>query len=223
VFVSVTDTDIVNTYKNHDDPIWKQDAVEIFIDADSNRRGYVELQVSPANVTFDAWWATTRAQPSDEKWDSNMETAVKLRGTAEPGDTDQGWDAEIAIPYAAVKGRDDAMKVNIPPQVGDRWRLNIVRADVKTGSTSAFSGGASSWNRITNSDFHALDRMLTVVFADKTGSITPSATPPPAAPPAPTVPPPAAPPSAPPAMRPAILPAPAVAPQGSSTGSAKTP
>ena len=37
-----------------------------------------------------------------------MITAVKLRGTTEPGDTDIGWDVEIAIPWAAVKGRDDA-------------------------------------------------------------------------------------------------------------------
>ena len=174
VFVSVTDPDIVSQYKNHDDPLYKQDAVEVFIDADGNRRGYVELQVNPNNATFDSWFATTRAQPGDEKWDSGMVTAVKLKGTSEPGDADQGWDAEIAIPYAAVKGRDDQMNVHIPPQVGDRWRVNVVRVDVKTGSTAAFSGGASSWNRITCSDFHALDRMLTVVFADRTGSIVPA-------------------------------------------------
>src|SRR5262249_53528604 len=106
-------------------------------------------------------------------WDSGMVTAVKLRGTSDPGDTDQGWDAEIGIPWAAVKGRDETMNVRLPPQVGDRWRLNVVRVDVKTGSTAAFSGGASSWNRIRCADFHALDRMLTVVFADRAGSIIP--------------------------------------------------
>ncbi|HEY1554499.1 MAG TPA: carbohydrate-binding family 9-like protein [Kofleriaceae bacterium] len=173
VFVSITDPDIVSPYKNHDDPVWKADCVEIFIDADGNRRGYVELQVSPANVTFDKWWPATRAQEGDDKWDSGMVTAVKLRGTVAEGDTDQGWDAEIAIPWAAVKGRDDAMKVRLPPEVGDRWRMNIVRPDVRTGGSGAASGGVSSWNRITNSDFHALDRMLTVVFADPSGAITP--------------------------------------------------
>jgi Carbohydrate family 9 binding domain-like len=175
VLVQVIDSDIYSTYKKHDDPLWKADAVELFIDADGNRRGYVELQVNPNNATFDSWFATTRAQPGDESWDSGMITAVKVRGTADKaGDTDQGWDVEIAIPWAAVKGRDAAMKINTPPHVGDRWRLNVVRVDTKTGSKDV---SASSWNRIGYGDFHALDRMLNVVFADRTGSITPTAAP----------------------------------------------
>lgn len=169
-FVSITDSDVRSEYKNHDDPLWKADCVELFIDADGNRRGYIELQVNPNNATFDSWFATTRAQPGDPSWDSGMVTAVKLRGTTAPGDTDQGWDAEIAIPWPAVRGRDEAMAVRLPPQVGDRWRLNLVRVDVKTGDKNPT---ASSWNRITLADFHALDRMLTVVFADPTGSVVP--------------------------------------------------
>ena len=172
-FITVTDSDVWSQYKNHDEPLWKQDCVELFIDADGNRRGYVELQVNPNNATFDSWFATTRAQPGDPSWDSGMVTAVKLRGTTEPGDTDQGWDVEIAIPWPAVRGRDDAMQVHLPPQLGDRWRMNVVRVDVKTGDKNP---SASSWNRITSADFHALDRMLTVVFADPKGSI---ASPPP--------------------------------------------
>nr|HEX4318522.1 carbohydrate-binding family 9-like protein [Kofleriaceae bacterium] len=168
VFVSVVDTDIVSEFKKHDDSLWKADDVEVFIDADNNRKGYVELQVNPNNATFDSWFATTRAQPGDPTWDSGMRTEVKLRGTTEPNDTDQGWDAEIAIPWDAVKGRDAGMKVRLPPQVGDRWRLNVVRVDSRSGDKSQ---GASSWNRITYGDFHALDRMLTAVFADSTGAI----------------------------------------------------
>lgn len=171
VFVQITDPDIYSPYKQHDEPLWKADCVELFIDADGNRQGYVELQVNPNNATFDSFFATTRAQPGDEKWDSNMVTAVKVRGTADTaGDADQGWDVEIAIPLAAVKGRLDSMAVRLPPQVGDRWRLNVVRVDYKSGGGGP---GVASWNRISYSDFHALDRMLTVVFADPTGSIAP--------------------------------------------------
>jgi hypothetical protein len=170
-YVVIQDTDIVSPYKNHDDKLWMADAVELFIDADGNRHGYVELQVNPNGATFDSWFATTRAQPGDETWDSNMQTAVKLHGTTEPGDTDQGWEVEIAVPWAAVKGRDETMQINIPPHVGDRWRLNVVRTNQRTGGKSQAEGGASSWNRISVQDFHALDRMLTVVFADATGAI----------------------------------------------------
>jgi hypothetical protein len=171
VFASITDSDVVSQYKQHDDQMWRQDCVELFLDADGNRRGYVELQVNPNNATFDKWYATTRAQPGDESWESGMVTQVKLRGTTEPGDTDQGWDAEVAIPWQAVRGRDEAMAVRLPPQVGDRWRLNVVRVDVKTGDKNM---QASSWNRISSADFHALDRMLTAVFADSSGSIIPA-------------------------------------------------
>lgn len=169
VFVSITDTDVFSPYTKHDEPLWKADCVEIFIDADRNRRGYVELQVNPNNATFDSFFATTRAQPGDEKWDSNMQAVAKVRGTADKaGDRDQGWDVEIAIPLAAVKGRASDMPVKLPPEVGDRWRLNVVRVDYRSGAKDP---GVASWNRISYSDFHALDRMLTVVFADASGSI----------------------------------------------------
>jgi hypothetical protein len=170
VFVSVTDTDVVSEYTKHDDSLWKADDIEVFIDADGNRRGYVELQVNPNNATFDSWFASTRAQPGDPTWDSNMQTGVRVRGTPAAGDSDQGWDAEIAIPWAAVKGRDDKMGVRIPPQVGDRWHLNVNRVDrASTGQGTS----VQTWNRITCGDWHATDRMLTAVFADHTGSIVP--------------------------------------------------
>ena len=172
-FLVITDSDVFSEYKKHDDPLWKEDAVELFIDADGNKRGYVELQVNPNNATFDSWFPAGRAAKGDEAWDSGMITAVQMHGTADKGgDTDQGWEVEIAIPWAAVKGRDEAMAVTIPPRVGDRWKLNIVRVDKKTGDQNP---AASSWNRITYSDFHGLDRMLTVVFADANGSVTPGA------------------------------------------------
>jgi hypothetical protein len=169
-FVSVTDDDVVSEYTKHDDSLWKADDIELFIDADSNRHGYVELQVNPNNATFDSWFATTRAQPGDPTWDSGMVTAVKVRGTPASGDSDQGWDAEIAIPWAAVKGRDPNMAVRLPPQVGDRWRLNVNRVDRASTSQNT---SVQTWNRITCGDWHALDRMLTVVFANPAGGIVP--------------------------------------------------
>lgn len=173
LLVQVADSDIFSPYHRHDEPLWKADAVEIFIDADGNRRGYVELQVNPNNATFDSWFATTRAQPGDPSWDSGMVTAVNVRGTPDrAGDSDAGWSAEIAIPWAAVRGKDAAMPIHTPPRVGDQWRLNVVRVDTQSGRKDV---AAASWNPITYRDFHALDRMLTVVFADAESSVEPLA------------------------------------------------
>jgi biopolymer transport protein ExbD len=172
VFASVVDSDITTPYTKHDDTLWKADAVEMFIDADSNRRGYIELQVNANNATFDSWFPGGRAPKGDEAWDSGMQTVVRLNGTTKPGDADTSWDVEIAIPWAAVKGRDDKMTVQLPPKVGDRWRLNVVRVDVRSSSDKTMW---ASWNRI-GTDFHGLDRMLVAVFADSNGSIVPSTT-----------------------------------------------
>ncbi len=168
LFVSVKDPDVYSPFKQHDDSLWQADAVEIFIDADRNGKGYVELQVNPNNATFDSWFAVGRAS-AKPAWTSGMVTAVQVKGTPDQSDgTDTGWDVEIAIPWATVKGDDPAMAVRIPPAVGDQWRLNVVRVDKRAGNDGTT---VSSWNRITIGDFHALDRMLTAVFADATGAV----------------------------------------------------
>lgn len=173
VFVDVADSDVASQYKQHDDPIWKEDAVELFIDADKNGHGYVELQVNPRNTTFDSWFATVRPN-GDPKWDSNMVTAVTVDGTLDDrDDTDKGWHAELAIPLAAVKGRDDKMDVRIPPKVGDTWKLDIVRVEKPKDKQLT----ASAWAQIDISDFHALDRLVTVTFGDDKGKTVAAAAP----------------------------------------------
>ena len=167
--VDVEDPDVHSQYQKQDDPLWKEDVVELFIDADRNRHGYVELQVNPRNAHFDAWFPVNRSKDSHFEWQSGMKSAVQVRGNLEKrGDHDQGWTAEIAIPLADVKGMDAAMKVAIPPLPGDRWRLNVIRVDLPRGAKGV---AAASWSPITIRDFHALGRMLTVVFADADGKL----------------------------------------------------
>lgn len=166
-FIEATDDDVHSQYTEHDDSLWKEDVVELFIDADGNGRGYVELQVNPNNAQLDAWFPRTRAQKSHFEWKADMSSAVVVHGTAgDRSDTDRGYDVEIAIPLAAVKGLDESMDVAIPPALGDRWRLNVVRVEKPADAPLM----ASSWNTIPIQDFHALDRMLTVVFGDEDGA-----------------------------------------------------
>jgi hypothetical protein len=185
VFIDVTDTDVYSEYKRPDDPLWKEDTVELFIDADKNGHGYVELQVNPNNAQFDSWFQTTRAQPGDEKWTSGIVSAVVVDGTADNrSDTDKGWHAEIAIPLEAVKGKDAAMAVTIPPKLGDSWKLNLVRVEKPKDAKQII---ASAWAQISMADFHAVDKLLTVTFADDKGGLAAAApAPAPAAPAAPT-------------------------------------
>ena len=161
-FVEIEDKDVASQFKKPDDPLWKEDCVELFIDADGSGRGYVELQVNPRGAIFDSWYPTVRPE-SDVAWSSGMKAKVALDATLDKrDDADKGWAVEIAIPLAAVKGKDDAMKVTLPPRPGDRWKLNLVRVDKPRDAGVA----ASSWARIGIGDFHAIDRLKTVVFAD---------------------------------------------------------
>ncbi len=165
-FVQAEDKDVFSQYTKRDDTLWKEDVIEFFIDADKNRRGYIELQVNPNNAHFDAWFPQTRGQKHHFEWNSSMKSAVVVHGTADSRtDKDQGWDVEIAIPLADVKGMDSTMKVTLPPKLGDTWRLNVVRGEKPRDKQLA----AATWNPITAQDFHALGRMLTVQFADAKG------------------------------------------------------
>lgn len=172
--IEVADTDVFTPLSGHDDDLWKYDVVELFIDADRSGAGYVELQVNPKNAQFDAFFPQTRAQPSDKKWNAGMTSAVVVDGSVDDrDDKDRGYTAEIAIPLAAVRGTSATMKVNTPPAVGDRWRLNVVRVDGARGDDHL---SAATWNPITIGDFHALGRMLTVTFGDDSGKTVAPAT-----------------------------------------------
>lgn len=200
--IHVEDSDVSSPFKQPDDPLWKADCVELFIDADSNRRQYIELQVNPHNAQFDSYFASTRAEPGDVTFSAGMKSAVVVRGTLEDaGDIDGGWEVELAIPWAALRGKDPSMAVRLPPQPGDQMRLNVVRVDKRAADKYPT---ASSWNRIPYSDFHALDRMLNVVFVEAAKPAPPAAAPAAPAAPAPA---PAAPSSAAPAPAVPVAPA----------------
>ena len=167
-FIDVTDADVFSSYTKNDDTIWMVDVVELFIYANGDGRGYVELQVNPNNAQFDSWFAGTRQGGGDVGFASGMTSAVTVDGTKDNrSDTDRGWHVEIAIPLNAVKGKDAAMAVTLPPRPGDGWKLNLVRVEKGKGAAPMT---ASSWAQITIADFHAIDRLLPVTFGDQAGA-----------------------------------------------------
>lgn len=157
------DTDIWGTLQKHDDKLWTQEAAELFIDPDGDGKTYIELQVSPRNVTFDSWLPAYRQ--NDNAWDAPLTTAVAVSGTLDKrDDKDTGWTVEMTIPLSAVKGRLDAVK-GVPPQVGTEWRMNFFRMDMPSGKPQ----NGSAWSPPLVGDFHALDKFGTLVFGDEQG------------------------------------------------------
>ena len=161
----VTDEDVWSTLTKRDEKLWTQEAVEIFIDANGDGKDYVELQTNPNGAIFDTYMPSYRKRT--DAWNSKMVVAVKVDGTLnKKGDKDKGWTAELAIPWADTVGTAK-VKIQLPPKVGDKFRLNLYRLDVPRGKPQIFSG----WSPPLKGDLHALDRFGELYFGDELGKL----------------------------------------------------
>jgi hypothetical protein len=149
------DPDAWGTLMKRDEPIYNEEVVEVFLDADANGRTYNELQVSPNNVLFDAYFPARR-EGMDLTWDSGMKTAVKVNGTVnQPGDRDQGWTVEMQIPFARL-----AQVPHLPPRKADRWRFNAYRLE----HLNRRDVEGQAFTPLYVGDFHHLPRFGWLVF-----------------------------------------------------------
>ena len=152
------DPDVWGTLYNRDDAIYNQEVVEIFLDANADGKTYNELEVSPNNVIFDAYFETRRSDLEKAKaWDSGMKTAVKVRGTINnDSDKDEGWSVEMQIPIDRL-----AEVPHIPPQKGDRWRFNLYRLEHLVREKQV---EGQAFSPLYQGDFHNLPRFGWLVF-----------------------------------------------------------
>lgn len=146
------DPDAWTSYSKRDDPLYNEEAVEIFIDADGDLKDYVELQTAPNNLHFDAAF-TGRRKNMDTAYNAEYQTAVKVDGTLnDPSDQDRGWVAEWRIPFDQIRGLKSA------PKAGDRWRVNFFRLDRVRRGKRVVQNQASAWSSPRSGDFHNIQR-----------------------------------------------------------------
>lgn len=156
VAFDVQTADVWGTKTQKDEPIYGEQVVEIFIDADGDQKTYNELEVSPHNVQFDAAFDYRRSDLQKAiQWDSHMETAVQVQGTLDnPSDTDRGFTVEMKIPMANLYAVP-----RLPPKPGDTWRFNLYYIDNKKNDAEGFSPPLVG-------DFHNLARFAYLKFGD---------------------------------------------------------
>ena len=141
VGIEAMDEDIWSAYTERDNPLYKEDVVEFFIDPEGDAEGYLEFEVSPRNTVFDTWIEkplVSQKGPSHIDWNAaGLRTAVQVEGTAggtnkdadERKDMDVKWVMEAALPWtdcAIVSGQ-----MALPPNPGDTWRMNVMRYDYR--------------------------------------------------------------------------------------------
>lgn len=136
------DADIWGTYTRRDDPIYEQEAVEVFLaPGPEDPRIYYEFEVSPLGVLLDALVLNPTFERSalraDLGWDC---PGVGWWVSADPERA--RWRAEIAIPLAELAD-------GIAPRL---WRANFYRIERPRGTEAEFS--CWSPTRTHPADFH---------------------------------------------------------------------
>lgn len=120
------DTDIVAHYAKRDDPTYKDDAVEIFINPDPSQTDYYYgLEMNAKAVLYD--YFCVFAKHFLKRFNlEGAHLATNLRGTLnQTGDKDEGWSLEVSIPW---KNFEEIAK-KLPPETGSYWTANLNRWD----------------------------------------------------------------------------------------------
>jgi hypothetical protein len=147
------------TMTKRDEPLYREQAFELFLDPDGDGRNYLELEVNPLNTAYDL----IMDKPYRDR--GKADASVNLPGlrTAVRVDAGKGWTVEIAIPWAALKclGHADAA-----PESGERWRVNLARMrkdapDVK----DPLPRGLWVWSSQGEVNMHLPERWGSVTFA----------------------------------------------------------
>jgi hypothetical protein len=125
VFYECEDADIVALYAERDDPTYRDDAVEIFINPDPKQEFYYGLEINARAVVYDYFYAFPRLLIKRVDF-QGLQVASYSRGTVNArGDTDTGWTLELAIPWRNFA----ELRESGPPRVGETWTVNLNRWD----------------------------------------------------------------------------------------------
>ncbi len=166
------------TLTQRDSVIFHDNDFEVFLNPSKDSKNYYELEVNALNTVWDLLLRETYR--AGGKADNSftivgLQTAVKVRGTLNnPSDIDQGWDVEIALPWAAFTAHDPPLEpgmVRPAPAENDVWKVNFSRVQWETvteGDKYTKVPGKREdnwvWSPMGLVDMHLPDRWGEVVF-----------------------------------------------------------
>jgi hypothetical protein len=102
---------------------------EVFIDPDGDGRNYYELEINALGSIWELSLPKPYGKGGKPVLGCNIPglvSGVHVRGTInDPGDSDEGWSVEIALPWTGLAQYNAGRPT--PPSPGDIWRVNFSR------------------------------------------------------------------------------------------------
>ena len=146
VLFCAEDTHAWATMTARDAPLYEEEVVEVFLDPVGDLESYFEIEVNPLNAVLDLVLRRNRSgYAKDFAWRcEGLRTAVAKSAT--------GWSVDLAIPFRSVAA--------VPPQAGDRWRVNFCRIDRPPGVPRELS----AWSPTRRANFHTPERFGILQF-----------------------------------------------------------
>jgi len=119
------DSDLTAVHASHDDPTYKDDAVEIFIAPPGVKNLYLGLEMNARGVLYDYLYPFPQRIMKNYNL-PGVRVAVSSKGSLNSSaDQDQGWNLEVSIPWRAFADLADKPV----PRIGERWIANLNRWD----------------------------------------------------------------------------------------------
>lgn len=114
------DNDITAILEKRDDPVYKDDCVEIFINTNPAADHYFGFEMNATGVLYDYFYSYPQKHDMTPNLDGIL-LKTEMRGTLnQPTDQDRGWTLEVAIPFKSL---------NATPKKGDQWKIQLNRWD----------------------------------------------------------------------------------------------
>lgn len=160
------DKDIIAFHEANNSRTWEDDVFEVFIKPYEDKHGYYEFHVTPKNTTLQLYFPKreNKRKLKNSIFEGNIKTAVEVRGAINsPGSRDDGWTAEIAIPFSAFGGTAP------PPEPGAEWTAAFCRYDYthNPGGKGENSKELSSSAALEELNFHRFEDYNKLIFLDK--------------------------------------------------------
>jgi uncharacterized repeat protein (TIGR03806 family) len=162
------DDNLFADVKDHNGPVWDNDAFELFLKPARDKPGYFEFEVNPANTRLELFIPKRAADgdsytPNKNKHPFKTQTAVQLNGTLNnPNDKDTAWTVEGKIRWA------DLAPAGGRPAPNESWQFSLCRVDYLEPDRKG-KYELSTISPLTKRDFHRHEEYATIRFAPPAG------------------------------------------------------